>query len=315
MNHASALSYIPETTWNDSALDGEASASGGGASMYYAKPFWQVGVGVPSDGARDVPDVSLAGSADHDPYLIYSNGSLQGVGGTSVGAPSFSGLAALLNHYLVAKGVQTSPGLGNINPRLYAIAQSTPGAFHDITSGDNLVNPCPARARNCTPTPIGFAAGTGYDQATGLGTVDAFNLVTSWAATGATTHGTANIQLSSDASNITTGDTTIVTASVKGSNGVTPTGTVTFTLGSQTLGSSTLSGSGGTATATLTLTGTQLAVGTDTITAQYSGDGTFAAGTATVTVMVSSVTASGTPLRYGLVANGAHPSRTSTRQE
>ncbi len=54
---ASALSYIPEITWNDSRIDGSPSASGGGASLYFAKPAWQAGTGVPSDGARDVPDV------------------------------------------------------------------------------------------------------------------------------------------------------------------------------------------------------------------------------------------------------------------
>ena len=58
-NHASALSYIPETTWNDTATDGTPSASGGGASVFFAKPAWQTGTGVPDDGARDVPDVRI----------------------------------------------------------------------------------------------------------------------------------------------------------------------------------------------------------------------------------------------------------------
>ncbi len=99
-NGASALSYIPETTWNDSVEDGEPSASGGGASVLFSKPSWQTGRGVPSDNARDVPDVSLNASDDHDRYLVYTGGSLQAYGGTSVPAPSFAGLTALLNQKL-----------------------------------------------------------------------------------------------------------------------------------------------------------------------------------------------------------------------
>jgi subtilase family serine protease len=57
---ASVLSYIPERAWNDSRTGFE--ATGGGASAYYAKPPWQTGPGVPNDGARDLPDISLAAS-------------------------------------------------------------------------------------------------------------------------------------------------------------------------------------------------------------------------------------------------------------
>ena len=60
---ASALSYIPETTWNDGSFDGDPSAGGGGASKFFTKPTWQTGPGVPNDNARDVPDVSLSSSA------------------------------------------------------------------------------------------------------------------------------------------------------------------------------------------------------------------------------------------------------------
>jgi uncharacterized protein (TIGR03437 family) len=303
-NHASALSYIPETAWNDSVLDGAPSASGGGASVYFSKPSWQTGVGVPNDGARDVPDVALSGSADHDSYLFYTGGSLGGVGGTSVGAPSFAGMVALLNQYLISKGSQASAGLGNINPQLYTLAQTLPNVFHDITTGDNMVNPCPPRSRQCTATAVGFTAGTGYDQVTGLGSVNTYNLVTSWNAGGTTTRSVAKIVLSSDASSITPADTTTVTATVQGSNGVTPSGTVTFFLGSTTLGSSTLTGSGGTATATLAVKGAQLTLGTVTITAQYSGDSSFTGATGSVTVTVSSATSSGPPSISGLT-NGA----------
>src|SRR5208337_4389903 len=74
----SALSYIPEVAWNDTAASlafgGTISASGGGVSSVYKKPTWQTGPGVPNDGARDVPDVALNASNAHDSYYIVSEG-------------------------------------------------------------------------------------------------------------------------------------------------------------------------------------------------------------------------------------------------
>lgn len=63
------------------------------------------------------------------------------MGGTSCGTPSMAGVVALLNQYQIQKGKQAAPGLGNINPQLYRLAQSAPSAFHDIVAGDNIV-PC-----------------------------------------------------------------------------------------------------------------------------------------------------------------------------
>jgi pseudomonalisin len=164
----SALQYIPETTWNDSGVMPGGSglwSSGGGASTIYAKPAWQSGSGVPADGHRDVPDVSLTASI-HDGYLIYMNGTLYAAGGTSAGAPSFAGLMALVNQ-------KTAVRQGNPNPTLYALAskQQSGGAavFHDVTTGTNTV-----------PGLTGFPAGPGYDQATGLGSVDASVMVNHW---------------------------------------------------------------------------------------------------------------------------------------
>ena len=75
----SALSYIPEMAWNDTAMsvadEGGLSASGGGISSVYKKPAWQSGPGVPNDGARHVPDLALSASADHDGYYVYTGGS------------------------------------------------------------------------------------------------------------------------------------------------------------------------------------------------------------------------------------------------
>ena len=162
---SSALSYIPEVVWNESGAGSGLWASGGGASTIYAKPAWQSGTGVPADGKRDVPDVSLT-SAGHDGYLIYQEGSLYVVGGTSAASPSFAGVMSLVVQHAAARQ-------GNANTSLYSLAskQRAGGAsvFHDITSGNNSV-----------PGQTGFNATTGYDQATGLGSVDGSVLVNHW---------------------------------------------------------------------------------------------------------------------------------------
>jgi subtilase family serine protease len=162
---ASAISYIPELAWNESGPGLGLWASGGGMSALYPKPSWQVGKGVPADGKRDVPDVSLA-SAGHDGYLIVQNGGLYVVGGTSAASPSFAGIMALVVQHAAARQ-------GNANTALYSLAnkQRAGGApvFHDITSGNNSV-----------PGQSGFNAVAGYDQATGLGSVDASVLISHW---------------------------------------------------------------------------------------------------------------------------------------
>jgi pseudomonalisin len=79
----SAQSYIPGVVWNQSGSNGGSGlwAGGGGASSVYSKPSWQTGPGVPADGQRDVPDVSLTGSS-YDGYLITCGGQLWVIGGT-----------------------------------------------------------------------------------------------------------------------------------------------------------------------------------------------------------------------------------------
>jgi hypothetical protein len=193
----SANLYIPEIVWNDSSSANGLLAGGGGASSLFGKPSWQTGTGVPGDGARDVPDISLNASPAHDQYLVCTqihptpgapltsscqNGfrnsstdtSLTVFGGTSFGAPTFAGIVALINQKT------GSAGQGNINYILYPLASSTPAAFHDITVGDNT-SPCTSGTENCpNGGTIGFTAGTGYDPAIGLGSIDAANLVNAW---------------------------------------------------------------------------------------------------------------------------------------
>jgi hypothetical protein len=187
----SAQSYIPEIAWNDTSLLNGLLAGGGGASAYFSKPTWQTGTGVPADGFRDVPDVSLNSSPEHDGLLICVQGScvngfrdsnnvyLSVAGGTSAASPPFAGIVALINQ-------QTGSAQGNVNPTLYAMAASTPAAFHDVITG-NIVVPCTAGTKDCpagAPYQMGYSAGVGYDQATGLGSVDAYNLVTAWGSSG-----------------------------------------------------------------------------------------------------------------------------------
>jgi hypothetical protein len=190
----SALFYIPEKAWNDTSTTNGLLAGGGGASTIEPKPSWQTGTGVPKDNVRDVPDLALNASPAHDGYLVCVQGScvsgfrdpdnptlanaLTVVGGTSAAVPSFGGIVALINQ-------KTGSTQGNINYVLYPMAASSPAAFHDIITGDNKV-PCTAGTVDClNGGEIGYSAGPGYDQATGLGSVDAYNLVTEWGSSGA----------------------------------------------------------------------------------------------------------------------------------
>ena len=284
-DHSSALGYIPEKAWNDSANGTSLSSTGGGASIYYPKPPWQTGPGVPNDQHRDVPDISFTASAQHDGYLYAASGVIKCcVGGTSASTPVFAGVLALLNQYQISTGVQSRPGLGNVNPMLYTLAQTTPGIFNDITVGSNIV-PCDVGTKDCPDGTLGFKAGPGYDLATGLGSADIYKLVTQWTAHASTATTTT---VAASPTSIAVTASLKLTATVKANTGTsTPTGSVNFAVGSTTLGSVTLAGSGGTATASLTIAGNQLAVGTNKIMASFSGSTGYSPSSATVTVTVT----------------------------
>jgi kumamolisin len=144
-----------ETVWNEDAL-GE-GATGGGVSDVFPLPDYQANANVPSpqnsSGGRGVPDVS----GDADPqtgYNILIDGTNQVIGGTSAVAPLYAGLFARINEALRA---QNLPRVGFVNPQLYQF----PGAFNDITSGNNGA----------------FQAGPGWDAATGLGSPNGSSLL------------------------------------------------------------------------------------------------------------------------------------------
>jgi uncharacterized protein (TIGR03437 family) len=277
-NFGSALSYIPEAAWNESAAFGLAS-SGGGASNVYPRPAWQTGLGVPNDNARHVPDIALS-AAGHDAYFINYLGINGGVAGTSAAAPAMAGIVALLNQYQLVRGFQKAPGLGNINPQLYRLAQSAPSVFHDTTAGDNLV-PCAQGSPDCLTGMLGYRAGPGYDMATGLGSVDANALVTQW---NSATRG-VTVTLSSNALTRNLNDTIQVTATVVPSAGSgTPTGTVDFVFGTLPLGSAQLANGSATLDVPLYKFG---GTGSLTLAAEYSGDAAFSSGGAALRISIT----------------------------
>ncbi len=146
----------PEFIWND-----DLGAGGGGVSAVFAKPGYQSGFGVPDDGARDVPDLSLMASPLFPGAFFGDDMGRHAVivcciGGTSLSAQLWSGFAIVL--------AQAAGGrLGNINPRVYALANEDllGNGFRDVTAGDNSFDGV-----------AGFAAGPGFDLASGWGTVD-----------------------------------------------------------------------------------------------------------------------------------------------
>jgi subtilase family serine protease len=288
-----ALSYIPENVWNQSCTvsqcggeNANIAAGGGGASAFFAKPAWQSGVsGIPNDGARDVPDVSLT-AASHDPYLICiqfscEQGFIFFVAGTSASAPSFAGVMALVDQKMGGRQ-------GQANYVLYRLAaketfsqcngSSTTSAlastciFNDVTVGNIAV-----------PGEVGFGAstakfqsGVGYDLATGLGSVNVTNLVNHWSSVTFSPTTTTLTLNSGNPVSVAHGapvNVDIVVAPQSGT-GV-PSGDVALLtnagpFGHQSVTAFTLSG--GSAVSTTNL----LAGGSYSITAHYAGDGTFA---------------------------------------
>ncbi len=173
-----ALSYVPETAWNGLQENEFLTASGGGSSKDFFKPGYQSSI---EDGiaAREVPDLAFDAAEKSPEYVIVTGGRLELVAGTSAATPLFAGITALLNQYLMAHGSLQTPGLGNINPMLYRLAQVAPEAFHDITTGTNRVG-CAAGTVDCIDGSLGYNAGAGYDMVTGLGSIDADKLAHAW---------------------------------------------------------------------------------------------------------------------------------------
>ncbi|HVM97712.1 MAG TPA: hypothetical protein VMT89_15060, partial [Candidatus Acidoferrales bacterium] len=150
-----ASGWVGETVWND-----RSGAGGGGRSTVIPKPDYQQVLGVPQDGSRDQPDVSMAASALSPGYVAIADGTPVAVGGTSVSSPVWAGFAAVLAER------STPHGFGAFNPLLYGAGRKqysfgVASVFHDVTNGHISFNGV-----------VGPAATPGYDLASGLGTPD-----------------------------------------------------------------------------------------------------------------------------------------------
>jgi hypothetical protein len=353
-HEASAKSYIPEMTWNDSCTNAEWSTvtgstnaetncnngrlfaavvatggSGGKSSCTtgsgvdiisctggYPKPSWQAGTGVPNDGKRDIPDVSLFASNGFNGnfYIICSknvtgsycdpndpNNTVVGIGGTSASTPAFAGIMAMINQ-------KTNSRQGNANYTLYRLFAQQPATgcnsstppvstcvFNDVTSG-TIAMPCLTGSTPDCQTSVksdqfgilnGYPTTTGYDLATGLGTVNAANLVNAWTTTAAGSKGsTTTLSMTPTPLTITHGATANlnVTVAPAPSGTGTPTGEVAlisstgFGVASFLLTNGTVAGTTG-----------DLPGGSYTVTAHYPGDATFSASDSTppISVVVS----------------------------
>ena len=246
------------------------------------------------------------------------------VGGTSAAAPAFAGIMALIiqnaggvrqgNANYVLYQLYKKNTAGTICTSNAASVNATGCIFYDVVTGNNSVA-CKGGTTNCssssssgygvlvdpksTSTPaFSAAAVAGYDKATGLGSVNVANLAAAWHT--ATFDATTATLTNTGSSSISHGATASFTVKVSSASG-TPSGFVSLiatptAAGSTPVGIGAFSDStviplsptfelnGGTATITTDL----LPGGTDSVVAQYGGDGTFAPATSTpVTVTVS----------------------------
>lgn len=356
-SQVSAKGYIPEITWNDTCTNSllkqvgftgtpeqncnnpqlaafvNATGGSGGKSSCtvsdglnplscsggYAKPSWQTGPGVPNDGKRDVPDVSLfssngfdgnfygicesdfvPGATSCDPTAALSE--FVGIGGTSASSPAFAAIIALVEQ-------QTGARQGNANYVLYKLAaqnscpsNASPAAtcvFYDVTGGTIAV-PCARGTPDCTTTSAndqfgvlnGYSAGPGYDQATGLGSVNAANLVKAWTnvslagkpttTTLAVTTGTPPQAAPFTITHGTPVNVSATVASTQAGAG-TPTGNVALIAATGSTGEESVAAFALAGSAPATATGaTQLLPGGNyALTSHYPGDATFAASDST----------------------------------
>jgi subtilase family serine protease len=172
----------PDTVWNDTRNRAVQEfftggpgpnpfATGGGRSVIFARPSYQDGVQATAGRVRGVPDISMS-AACNGAVIVYFGppGIMPGyqiVCGTSEATPEFAGIVALTAQW-------AHHPLGLINPLLYRMfAHHEPG-LRDVTKGNNTVSFTQGGKPH---TVTGFAAGAGYDLASGIGTVYAPDFV------------------------------------------------------------------------------------------------------------------------------------------
>jgi subtilase family serine protease len=310
-NLGSLKAPLPEQPWNDyfglDAVDlypgnlGDVAAGGGASSCAvqsssnactsgYPKPIWQTGPGVPTDDVRDLPDVSLFASngANMSAYAIcpFQGACAPGadnsteiylVGGTSASSPAMAGIMALID--------QKYGRQGQANFTIYPLSQQKPSAFHDVTLGNNNVN-CNQGSPDCSLDSNGdgfytlqkYSATTGYDLASGLGSLDANVLVSNW---NSVTFLPTSTALHLSAASIVHGTPLTVSTTVAATSGSgVPTGGVAILTtsplpDSQSQTSITLSGGTGSQSVDF------FPGGSYQVTAQYGGDGVYGGSTST----------------------------------
>jgi pro-kumamolisin-like protein/Big-like domain-containing protein len=263
----------------------------------YAKPAWQMGAGVPNDGKRDVPDVSMfAGAGLNASFYVACESDIFGgcagdvfnmvaLGGTSAPTPALAGIMAMIDQ-------KTQSRQGNINYVLYPLS-ATAGAscsssgtaassciFYDVTTGTNAM-PCETGTPNCLTNAggdqngvlSGYNTTSGYDLATGLGSLNAANLANNWTNVAFQPTITALMLNGGNAINVTHGSSINVNITVTPKIGTgTPSGLVSLaTSAGPNAGTFNLL-NGSVSASTETLAG-----GSYTVTAHYAGDGVFGA--------------------------------------
>ena len=129
--------------------------SGGGDSVFFDRPAWQIGQGVPAGTKRLVPDVALAADPNTGGCVIL-HGQRRQFGGTSWATPCWAGFCALINE---ARAKAGKPALTFLPPQVYRLLGTS--SFRDITDGTNGA----------------FNAGPGYDRVTGIGVPSMKNLL------------------------------------------------------------------------------------------------------------------------------------------
>jgi len=193
-------------------VSGCVTTSGNNCTGGWAKPAFQIfpqssPIQTPNDGLRDLPDVSFLAAnglygalwavcadniANQDTSngtytdcqttngQINSNTTVSGYGGTSASAPAFAGMLALVKQ-------KTGTRLGQANNIIYQLASSMYSTvFHDVapgnSTGGNISVPCKSGSQDCGSNGFlnGYNTGSGYDLATGLGSVNVAQMVNNW---------------------------------------------------------------------------------------------------------------------------------------
>jgi subtilase family serine protease len=172
--NASGKRTAPDNVWNDTARLGSPLSGGGGVSTVFARPAFQSTVSSVVGSGRGLPDVALSAAVNGAALVYTSFGGFPGyslIGGTSEASPLFAGIVAIADQV-------AGHSLGDLNTQLYHLAAGAAG-LPDIIKGNNTVSFTQGAQSYKVK---GFTARTGYDLASGLGTVDGAGLVAELAA-------------------------------------------------------------------------------------------------------------------------------------